>query len=170
MALPLAVGEKVLGAITVQSTEERAFGEDDILTLQTMADHLAIAINNAQLLRALERANAELLRTKTYEALATATTQAVHWIGNKALPITTTIARIKKDLGREPLDIASIREDLDLIDESARLIGMSRRICWGQRVSKDLAPRCWKMWCRRLLITLACSLRNLRSTWPPTRP
>jgi hypothetical protein len=27
MALPLAVGEKVLGAITVQSTEERAFGE-----------------------------------------------------------------------------------------------------------------------------------------------
>jgi signal transduction histidine kinase len=66
-------------------------------------------------------ANAEL-RTKTYEALATATTQAVHWIGNKALPITTTIARIKKDLGREPLDIASIREDLDLIDESARLI------------------------------------------------
>ena len=122
MALPLAVGPKVLGAVTVQSTEERAFGEDDILTLQTMADHLAIAINNAQLLRALDRANAELLRTKTYEALATATTQAVHWIGNKALPITTTIARIKGDLEKDPLDVASIREDLDLIDESARLI------------------------------------------------
>ncbi len=122
MALPLAVGSRVLGAVTVQSTEERAFGDDDILTLQTMADHLAIAINNAQLLRELDRANAELLRTKTYEALATATTQAVHWIGNKALPITTTIARIQSDLEREPLDLASVREDLDLIDESARLI------------------------------------------------
>jgi GAF domain-containing protein len=122
MALPLMVGDTVLGAVTVQSMEERAFSEDDILTLQTMADHLSIAINNARLLKELERANTELLRTKTYEALATATTQAVHWIGNKALPITTTIARIQEDLGKDPLDLASIREDLDLIDESARMI------------------------------------------------
>ncbi|MBN2146800.1 MAG: GAF domain-containing protein [Anaerolineales bacterium] len=122
MALPLMLGAEVLGAVTVQSIEERAFSEDDILTLQTMADHLAIAINNARLLRELEHANLELLRTKTYEALATATTQAVHWIGNKALPITTTVARIKEDLSNDPIDLASIREDLDLIDESARLI------------------------------------------------
>ncbi len=122
MALPLVINKEVLGAVTVQSTEERAFSEDDILTLQTMADHLAVAINNARLLKELERANLELLRTKTYEALATATTQAVHWIGNKALPITTTIARIQEDLKREPLDLDSIREDLALIDESARLI------------------------------------------------
>jgi GAF domain-containing protein/anti-sigma regulatory factor (Ser/Thr protein kinase) len=122
MALPLAVGDKVLGAVTVQSIEERAFSQDDIMTLQTMADHLAVAIHNAQLIRELERTNSELLRVKTFEALATATTQAIHWIGNKALPITTTIARMKDDLDADPLNRTSLREDLDLVDESAHLI------------------------------------------------
>jgi signal transduction histidine kinase len=122
MALPLVVGDTVLGAVTVQSVEERAFSADDIQTLQTMADHLAVAIRNAQLLRELERAHAELLRTKTYEALATATTQAIHWIGNKALPITTTVARMRDDLQDDPPDVESLREDLEMVDESARLI------------------------------------------------
>ena len=68
MSLPLVVGDDVLGAVTVQSVEESAFSDDDITTLQTMADHLAVAIRNAHLLKELERAHAELLRTKTYEA------------------------------------------------------------------------------------------------------
>jgi signal transduction histidine kinase/CheY-like chemotaxis protein len=122
MALPLAVGSQVLGAVTVQSVEERAFSEDDILTLQTMADHLAVAINNAITLKELEKANKELLRTKTFEALTTATTQAIHWIGNKALPMTTTIARMKQDVKAGKIDPASFTEDLDLLEESARLI------------------------------------------------
>lgn len=118
MALPLVVGEKVLGAVTVQSTEERAFSDDDILTLQTMADQLAVAINNAHLLQELQRANAQLLRAKTYEALTAATSQAIHWIGNKALPMTTAIERIRADAASGKVD----EEDLDLIAESARLI------------------------------------------------
>ncbi len=50
MALPLLVGDDVIGALTVQSAEENAFGDDDIKVLQSMADQLAIAINNARLL------------------------------------------------------------------------------------------------------------------------
>jgi len=122
MALPLVVGEKVLGAVTVQSVEERAFSDEDIITLQTMADHLAVAIHNAQTLQALQRANAELLRTKTYEALTASTTQAIHWIGNKVLPITTTVARMKAELNNDSFDRQSLLEDLWLIEESARLI------------------------------------------------
>ncbi len=122
MALPLVVGDTVLGAVTVQSVEERAFSDEDILTLQTMADHLAVAINNACVLKELQRTHAELLRTKTYEALAAATTQAVHWIGNKALPITTTVARMKDDLVHNRTDPESWLDDLSLIDESAHLI------------------------------------------------
>ena len=53
IALPLTVGDKVLGAVTVQSVEERAFSDEDILTLQTMADHLAVAIHNARLMKDL---------------------------------------------------------------------------------------------------------------------
>jgi signal transduction histidine kinase len=122
MALPLVVGDKVLGAVTVQSVEERAFSEDDITSLQTMADHLAIAIHNGQLLQELEQAHAELLRTKTYEVLATATTEAIHWIGNKALPITATISRLQGELRGGEVDVASLQEDLELIGDSADLI------------------------------------------------
>ncbi len=49
MALPLAARGKVIGALDVQSTQERAFTEDDILTIQTIADQVAIAIENARL-------------------------------------------------------------------------------------------------------------------------
>ncbi len=122
MALPLVVGDKVLGAVTVQSVEERAFSEDDITSLQTMADHLAIAIHNGQLLQELEQAHAELLRTKTYEVLATATTEAIHWIGNKALPITATVSRLQEELDDDEVDVASLQEDLELIGDSADLI------------------------------------------------
>ena len=47
MALPLIIGKTVLGAVTVQSVEEAAFSDEDINTLQGMADQLAIAIDNA---------------------------------------------------------------------------------------------------------------------------
>jgi PAS domain S-box-containing protein len=50
MALPLTVGDTVLGALSVQSTAANAFSESDVAVLQTMADQIAIAISNAQLL------------------------------------------------------------------------------------------------------------------------
>jgi GAF domain-containing protein/HAMP domain-containing protein len=50
MALPLMTGERVIGALDVQSVEPNAFDEQDLIALQTMADQLAIAIQNASLL------------------------------------------------------------------------------------------------------------------------
>ena len=139
MALSLVVGDEVLGAVTVQSAEERAFSDEDILTLQTMADLLAVAIHNARTVKELERAHAELLRAKTYEALAAATSQAVHWIGNKALPITTTVARMKDDLARDRYDPESWRDDLDLIEDSARLIVQVKENLLGP--AREAPPR-----------------------------
>jgi PAS domain S-box-containing protein len=60
MALPLVVGETVLGALDVQSTLSGAFAESDVAILQTMADQIAIAIRNAQLLSATQRAQSFL--------------------------------------------------------------------------------------------------------------
>jgi GAF domain-containing protein len=51
VALPLLVGDEVLGALDVQSVERRAFGEQDVTVLQTLADQIAIAISNARLVR-----------------------------------------------------------------------------------------------------------------------
>jgi signal transduction histidine kinase/DNA-binding NarL/FixJ family response regulator len=98
MALPLVVKSRALGALTVQSSRLNAFSEEDITSLQTMADQVAIAINNAQLMQKLEAASAELVRTKTFEAIATATGEAIHWVGNKAAPIPGSVERVREDV------------------------------------------------------------------------
>lgn len=139
MALPLPFGGKVLGAVTIQSVEERAFSQDDITSLQTMADHLAVAINNAYTLQALEAAHAEILRAKVYEALTAATTEAIHWIGNKALPISMTIARLKEDLAGGQPDLESLSEDLDLIAEASEMIVQVKEQLIGQ--AREQQPR-----------------------------
>jgi GAF domain-containing protein len=55
MALPLRAGERIIGALDVQSTEPNAFEESDAVVLQTMADQLATALENASLLDNLRR-------------------------------------------------------------------------------------------------------------------
>jgi len=48
MALPLRVAEEVIGVLDVQSITSNAFQEEDIEVLSTLADQVAIAIQNAQ--------------------------------------------------------------------------------------------------------------------------
>jgi len=100
MALPLIWGDDVIGALTVQSTKEDAFTGDDVTSLQAMADQLAVAIRNARSLKELEATHAELTRAKTFEAIATATGEAIHWVGNKAAPIPGSVNRVSEDIGR----------------------------------------------------------------------
>ena len=49
MAIPLRVAGKVIGSLDVQSTEVNAFSQEDISVLTTLADQIAIAIENARL-------------------------------------------------------------------------------------------------------------------------
>lgn len=46
IALPLVVGNRVLGALDVQSTQPAAFDESSAVLLQTMADQIAISLSN----------------------------------------------------------------------------------------------------------------------------
>jgi GAF domain-containing protein len=70
IALPILAGGQILGALDVQSTESQAFSEDDIRTLQVLADQVAVAIQNARLfqqsessLESIRRAYAESSRS-----------------------------------------------------------------------------------------------------------
>ncbi len=55
LALPLIARDRAIGALTIQSTQEGAFTQEDIVVLQTMADQLANAIANARLYEALTK-------------------------------------------------------------------------------------------------------------------
>ncbi len=62
MALPLRIGERVIGALDIQSVRPNAFSADDVRVFQAMADQLAIAIDNARLLGEARRRVEEVER------------------------------------------------------------------------------------------------------------
>jgi len=48
-AVPLRLGERIVGVMDVQSTHAYAFQQDDVRTLQILADQLAVAVVNSEL-------------------------------------------------------------------------------------------------------------------------
>ena len=62
MALPLRYANEIIGALDVQSTEPNAFNQDDVDVLFTLADQVAVAINNA---RTIEEAQKSLTEAQT---------------------------------------------------------------------------------------------------------
>lgn len=57
MALPLLrAGKQIIGVLDVQSTEQNAFGQEDIRVLNILAEQVAIAIDNARLYEDTQKA------------------------------------------------------------------------------------------------------------------
>ena len=76
MALPLKVGNMVIGALDVHSVTKQAFGDDDLAALQILTDQLALAIQNSRLVGELEERLREidrLYRRYTQESLTRVT-------------------------------------------------------------------------------------------------
>lgn len=48
VAIPLRIGARIVGVIDIQSTKTYAFSQDDISVLQSLADQVAVAIDNAR--------------------------------------------------------------------------------------------------------------------------
>ncbi|PKN91325.1 MAG: hypothetical protein CVU44_19615 [Chloroflexi bacterium HGW-Chloroflexi-6] len=60
IALPLLIGDRVVGALDVQSIREADFLPEEITTLQSMASQVAIALENARLFREMNDSLDEL--------------------------------------------------------------------------------------------------------------
>jgi GAF domain-containing protein len=60
MALPLRVGDQVIGVLDLQSEEAAAFADEDVALLQTMADQIALSLENIRLLNGMQLALEEL--------------------------------------------------------------------------------------------------------------
>jgi len=59
MALPLRSGNKVIGALDVQSKQADAFSQDDVSVLSLLADQVSLAIDNTRLFEATNKSLAE---------------------------------------------------------------------------------------------------------------
>lgn len=63
MALPLKLGDQIIGALDLQSKAENAFTHDDVRILQTISDQLAIAFEKVRLVEELQANLQELERS-----------------------------------------------------------------------------------------------------------
>jgi GAF domain-containing protein/HAMP domain-containing protein len=65
LAIPLKLGTEVIGALDVQSKQRNSFDDEQIAALQTLADQITIAIENARLYEESERLVADLERDRS---------------------------------------------------------------------------------------------------------
>ncbi|MGD8624445.1 MAG: GAF domain-containing protein, partial [Anaerolineae bacterium] len=93
VALPLRSRDRVLGALSVQHTEADAFDLDTIAVLQTMADQVAVALDNAILfaesreaLESARRAYGEVSRRTWAELLRTHPDWGYRYAQRQVLP------------------------------------------------------------------------------------
>jgi GAF domain-containing protein len=54
LAVPLLVGQRLLGALDVQSTEADIFGDDDVRALEAIASELAVTIDSTRIQQSLQ--------------------------------------------------------------------------------------------------------------------
>ena len=60
LGIPLKIGEQVIGALDVQSTQVDDFSPDDVSVLQALANQIAVAVNNARSYELAQKAMAEM--------------------------------------------------------------------------------------------------------------
>ncbi len=64
LSLPLKIGGLVVGVLDVQSPQVNAFGCEDLNVLQTLADEVSVALENARLYESIQRELAERRRVE----------------------------------------------------------------------------------------------------------
>ncbi len=112
MALPLYAADEVIGVLDVQSTEANAFQEEDIEVLSTLADQVAIAIQNAHtydslqdLLNRAQSASGSVIR-EAWQVLNQENEGVIGYqaVEDKVLPIT------------KPLSAEHVQKAMNLMD------------------------------------------------------
>lgn len=99
IALPLRTGREIIGVLDVQSTEENAFQTEDVEVLSTLADQVAIAIQNArsfevtqELLKQAEKTSGTYLHESWKTLQAQAVRMGYAASGNNVRPLNQPIS------------------------------------------------------------------------------
>jgi GAF domain-containing protein len=90
MALPLMVQTRTIGVLDIQSKDQQAFVPEDVSILQTMADQVALAIENAQLLAESKIALSQLEARSSEATFATWKQRAAQTRGYHYTPLNVT--------------------------------------------------------------------------------
>lgn len=102
MALPLRIAGEVIGALDVQSTVQNAFQPEDVEVLTTLADQVAIAIQNSRsyetmqgLLKEAQKVSGIYLRNTWQTLQSREELLGYHASGNELKPLTQPVTSIQ---------------------------------------------------------------------------
>ena len=165
MALPLMVGDRVLGALNVQSTRESDFGPQVIETMQNMAGQVAIALENARLFQEAQqiikemRAIQQQYLLEGWQGLSEENEKLEYRIGDEeddtAKKLEVSISLRDQILGQIMLESQTewTPDQRSLVDavatqaaialENARLVSASRHIALRERMAAEINSKIW---------------------------
>jgi GAF domain-containing protein/HAMP domain-containing protein len=164
IALPLMVGDRVLGALNVQSTRESDFGPQVIATMQNMAGQVAIALENARLFQEAQQIIKEMRAVQQqyllegWEGLSEENEKLEYRIGDEddnSRKLEVPISLRDQILGQIMLESQTewTPDQQSLVDavatqaaialENARLVSESRHIAVRERMAAEINSKIW---------------------------
>jgi GAF domain-containing protein/HAMP domain-containing protein len=165
IALPLLVGDRVLGALDVQSTKESDFGPEVIDTMQSMAGQVGIALENARLYQEAQRVIKEMRAVQQqylqegWSVYSAQHDELEYGIGDEIFEnskqIEVQISLRDQILGQIMLERNSewTQDQRSLVDavatqaaialENARLVSESRQVAVRERMLAEINSKIW---------------------------
>jgi GAF domain-containing protein/HAMP domain-containing protein len=167
VALPLMVGDHILGALNVQSTRESDFGPQVIETMKNMAGQVAITLENARLFQEAQQIIKEMRAVQQqyllegWSGFSKESQNLEYRIGdelgedesNKRLEVPISLR--DQTLGQIVLEgseewtpdqqslVDAIATQAAIALENARLVSESRQIALRERMAAEINSRVW---------------------------
>jgi GAF domain-containing protein/HAMP domain-containing protein len=165
IALPLIAGDRVLGALNVQSMKEADFGPQIIETMQNMASQVAIALENARLFQEAQQVIREMHAVQQqylaegWKGFATEHQDLEYGVGDEGLDgtkrIEVPISLRDQTLGQIWLDgkddwtpeqqslMDAVAKQAAIALENARLVSESRQTAVRERMLAEINSKIW---------------------------
>lgn len=165
VALPLMVGEHVLGALDVQSTKEADFGPQVIETMKNMASQVAITLENARLFQEAQQIIKEMRAVQQqyllegWSTFAKENQNLEYRLGDEpdeaSKKLEVSISLRDQTLGQIVLEgpeewtpdqqslVDAIATQAAIALENARLVSDSRQIALRERMAAEINSKVW---------------------------
>ena len=164
IALPLMVGDRILGVLDVQSTREADFGPQVIETMRNMASQVAIALENARLFQEAQQVIRELRTVQQqyllegWDGFSEGNEKLEYRIGDEeenSITLEAPISLRDQILGRIMLEgqhewtsdqqslVDAVATQAAIALENARLVSESRQMALRERMVAEINSKIW---------------------------
>jgi GAF domain-containing protein/HAMP domain-containing protein len=165
VALPLMVGERILGALNVQSTREADFGPQVIETMKSMAGQVALTLENARLYQEAQQIIKEMRAVQKqyllegWSGFSEEGKSLEYRLGDdmdeNAKKLEISISLRDQVLGQIMLEgkdewtpdqqslVDAVATQAAIALENARLVSESRQIALRERMAAEISSKIW---------------------------